>query len=215
MYLFILTILSIITYRIISGYLIYLNTGVKLRILSQLLDLELFRTLYINFILNKCEPCDPQKWISGMEATFESAPQALIQFIYLTKTKSWTKSLIVLVSFAWSMISIISKQITGDKRLVSKGEKFGSNPLWYLIRFIWRFCDVSCRIFMLGLIWLSMGGTALFLFIAFEAIIFGVISYKKKKLSLYINDNVTSSQVCTQMVSECKCMYTDGRFYLQ
>eukprot|EP01084_Bolivina_argentea_P215366 365619_1 len=81
-YLFILTILSMIIYRIISAYLIYQNTTSKqrvFRVISQLFDLELFRALYINYLCDKNTPCDPQRWISALEAALESSPQALIQ----------------------------------------------------------------------------------------------------------------------------------------
>eukprot|EP01084_Bolivina_argentea_P160987 280283_1 len=52
-YLFILTVLSMIIYRVVSSFLIYQNTKSKQRVISQLFDLELFRALYINYLCNK------------------------------------------------------------------------------------------------------------------------------------------------------------------
>ena len=83
-YLFVLTILSMVIYRVISSYLLYQFTNKSIiRLLYQLLDIELFRALYINYLTNSSEPCDPQRFITALEASLESAPQALIQMIHL------------------------------------------------------------------------------------------------------------------------------------
>eukprot|EP01084_Bolivina_argentea_P130829 230974_1 len=68
-YLFILTIISMLLYRLVSSYLIYQSTKLIPRFFSQLLDLELFRALYINYLCNKIEPCNPQRWITKLEAS--------------------------------------------------------------------------------------------------------------------------------------------------
>eukprot|EP01084_Bolivina_argentea_P075403 136701_1 len=74
-YLFILTILSMVIYRLISSLLIYQTTKSIQRFFIQLLDYELFRALYINYLCNNTEPCDPQRWITSLEAVLESSPQ--------------------------------------------------------------------------------------------------------------------------------------------
>eukprot|EP01084_Bolivina_argentea_P240170 403556_1 len=91
-YLFILSILSMCIYRIISSFLIYQSTKSIQRSFIQILDCELFRALYINYLCDKKEPCHPQRWITTLEATFESSPQALIQLIYLVKTGTFNSS---------------------------------------------------------------------------------------------------------------------------
>eukprot|EP01084_Bolivina_argentea_P210047 357654_1 len=50
LYLFIATILSMCAYRIISSYLIYQSTKSIKRFILQILDLELLRTVYVNYI---------------------------------------------------------------------------------------------------------------------------------------------------------------------
>eukprot|EP01084_Bolivina_argentea_P303168 523355_1 len=85
-YLFSLSIFTLVLYRSISSYLIYRETRSYFRVIIQWLDFELFRTLYINYLCDKNEPCSPQRWITTLEASFESAPQALIQTIILIKT---------------------------------------------------------------------------------------------------------------------------------
>ena len=123
-YLFILTILSMLIYRIFSSYLIYQFTHKSLtHLIFQLLDIELFRALYINYLANKTEPCDPQRFITAIEASLESAPQALIQMIYLVKTNSFNSSIIVLVSFLSSVWSIITKLVSDDKSVVVEKAK--------------------------------------------------------------------------------------------
>eukprot|EP01084_Bolivina_argentea_P278896 476674_1 len=117
-YLFILTVLSMTIYRLFSSYLIYKETKSWIRFISQMLDMELLRTLYINYLCNKLSPCDPQRWITTIEATLESSPQALIQLIYLVKTDTFTSSPLVLISFLSSLLCIVSKLVSDDKTIV-------------------------------------------------------------------------------------------------
>ena len=137
-YLFILTILSMVIYRVISSYLVYKSTHKSLlHLIFQLLDIELFRALYINYLGNKTEPCDPQRFITAMEASLESAPQALIQMIYLVKTNTFDSSIIILVSFLSSLWSIITKLVSDDKIIVVEkakraNVKFGCNLVFDL-----------------------------------------------------------------------------------
>eukprot|EP01083_Nonionella_stella_P273319 927084_1 len=116
-YLFILTVLSLIVYRVVTGYLIFIYTNHSCtRFCSQILDIELFRALFVNYICKKTEPCDPQRWITAMEAVLESTPQALIQMIYLVKTDAFDISnMLIIISLASSLWSIISKVIADDK----------------------------------------------------------------------------------------------------
>eukprot|EP01084_Bolivina_argentea_P215368 365621_1 len=117
-YLFILTILSMTIYRVISSYLIYQSTNSKRRVITQLLDLELFRALYINYLCDRNTPCDPQRWITALEAALESSPQALIQLIYLVKTNSFGNNILVLISLISSLWCIMAKLISDDTTIV-------------------------------------------------------------------------------------------------
>ena len=119
-YLFILTIMSLIIYRVITGYLIYNYTNKSwTRLISQILDVELLRSLYINYLCGKSEPCDPQRWITAMEAVLESTPQSLIQLVYLVKTGAFNaNNILFLVSLLSSLWSIISKLISDDKAII-------------------------------------------------------------------------------------------------
>ena len=83
-YLSIISIGAILLYRIVSAYSIYHLTKDVKRIFSQLLDFELFRTMYVNYVNGSIHPCNPQRWIQGLEAVFESSPQVcLLIFFYI------------------------------------------------------------------------------------------------------------------------------------
>eukprot|EP01083_Nonionella_stella_P204964 746817_1 len=172
-YLFILTILSMAIYRIISSFLIYQITGSLARFLLQMFDLELFRALHVNYICNSVNPCDPQRWITTLEATLESSPQALIQLIYLIKTNTFTSSYLVLISFISSILCIVSKLVSDDKIIViSKAKHFNGFSSWYVLRVLWRFLDITSNICIMTLIWIAMGGVALTFKVAVESVAF-------------------------------------------
>eukprot|EP01083_Nonionella_stella_P273475 927671_1 len=146
-YLFILTILSMAIYRIISSFLIYQFTKSITRIVIQLLDFELLRALYINYLCDNIEPCYPQRWLTTLEACLESSPQALIQMVYLTRTNTFGSSYLVVISLLSSQWSIISKLASDDKVIVierAKNTHFKFTPLKItidiLVFLVWTIC---------------------------------------------------------------------------
>ena len=88
------------------------------RLAVQLLDFELLRALYINYLCNKRTPCHPQRWITALEAVLESSPQALIQLVYLVRTDSFGSNPLVVVSLMSSIWCIVSKLTSDDKLVV-------------------------------------------------------------------------------------------------
>eukprot|EP01083_Nonionella_stella_P047776 127895_1 len=278
-YLFILTILSMAIYRIVSSFLIYQFTQSIGRIIIQLLDFELLRALYINYLCDKIEPCDPQRWLTTLEACLESSPQALIQLIYLSRTNTFTSSELVVISLVSSLWSIVSKLASDDKVTVierAKRVNFKFKPikilidicilpvciiciailiaigsvfvcvaiaiglvlcvcspliycwdrsracgygclnstqhaveaalnmykrpftyifsdlsdrfLWisllYILRVIWRILDVTSHIFLMTLIWVAIGGTALTVKVVFEALAFSILCWRTQQWEL-------------------------------
>eukprot|EP01084_Bolivina_argentea_P281213 481109_1 len=178
-YLFSASIFVLLFYRTISSFLIFRTTGLWKKFVLQFFDFELFRALHINYLCDKNEPCSPQRWITALEASFESTPQALIQTIYLLKTQSFTSSPIILVSLIASLWTIISKIASDDKSIVKRkarnlnfaDERYKTCKCvsWlYVCRILWRIFDVSSRIFICSAIWLSLGGFALIIIISFE-----------------------------------------------
>eukprot|EP01084_Bolivina_argentea_P240171 403557_1 len=191
-YLFILSIFTLLFYRTISSFIIFYGTRLISRFIFQFLDLELFRTLYINYLCDNIEPCSPQRWITSLEAIFESAPQSLITTIYLIKTDSFRGSPLVLVSLLFSLRSIIGKIVSDDKMISidkakslsfrkSKIKTFSCISWLYVARYFWRILDVSCRIFASALLWLALGGWYLFLYFIVESLIFISVCIKTKR----------------------------------
>eukprot|EP01084_Bolivina_argentea_P140984 247770_1 len=124
-YLFILSIVALLMYRLITACLIYFYTNKSwTRLLLQIVDLELFRSIKINYLCNKSEPCDPQVWLTAMEAALESIPQSLIQLVYLIKTDAFQFSnILIAISLISSLWSITSKLMQDDKGIVVKQAK--------------------------------------------------------------------------------------------
>ena len=67
------SVAAIVGYRVISGYMLARGTQRPVfRFCMQLLDLEIYRAIYVNYILNCEEPSNPQRWIQSLEAAFEA-----------------------------------------------------------------------------------------------------------------------------------------------
>jgi len=45
------------------------------------------------------------------------------------------------------------------------------NPLWFVRVILWRFVEITCRVFLLVLIWANLGGAALSIILTFETLI--------------------------------------------
>eukprot|EP01083_Nonionella_stella_P282097 960070_1 len=178
-YLFIITVGSMVVYRLISSLLIYRATEWWLRFIIQLFDIELLWTLYVNYLCHNVEPCNPQRWIIALEAALESTPQSVIQFIYLAKTGTFVSSPLITISFVSSLFSIVFKLISDDrtvviapaKKLNCKCKFGGCMSFWYIFRVIWRVLDVTSNILLMVLVWIIWGGNILTIKVAIE---FGV-----------------------------------------
>ena len=92
---FLLSAASLIFYRLLMGIyicVIGINLNIKQKIerfFIALLDLEIIRTIHLNYILNSKKPSNPQRLIQVLEACFEAAPQATIQTVYLWQSKQF------------------------------------------------------------------------------------------------------------------------------
>ena len=189
-YIFLCSCVSLFAYRIISSILVGLRTKSFFRGFLQFWDLLLFHALYINYKTHSTQPSNPQKWLQMLEAVFESFPQSLIQLFFIIKTRSSGGiNSIVVVSLIFSILSLTNKVISDDspafeeekgktmtyKREVvvdyhgyeaggeirRKNETFVS--FYYFVRIFYRVLDVLYRLSILVLIWVIMGGLALFI----------------------------------------------------
>eukprot|EP01083_Nonionella_stella_P260941 889113_1 len=82
-YLFTLSIMCMVVYRVISSYKIYEITGSTWRVLMQFIDIEIYRVLYVAHSMGLNGTSSPQRLLSTLEACFEAAPQSTIQIVYL------------------------------------------------------------------------------------------------------------------------------------
>ena len=185
-----LSILSIFLYRIISAYMIYKLTNNKTRILTQLMDLEIYRTILISYKLKLAEPGYIQTWLQKLEATFESLPQAILQLSFLMTDNSNINVTIIVSSLLLSLLSMAERFERDDKVFFEFNCYYitKSDPpyisIGYLFRFIWRLLEISTRIFVLVLVWNIIGGYILSGYIIIE--FFGImyLSYKYKIFNL-------------------------------
>lgn len=188
--LFALSITLTCGYRFISATLIYRETKRISQFLAQFLfDAELGRTIFINYKLNKTEPCDPQKWIQSMEAVFEAAPQVVLQtyFVVVTRTFSFTIFLSVITS-----LSTIASKIVADDKKIFKTQYQDANLCkngkiinkGYLIRVTWRLGDIASRIITLVAEWLVLGFYVFFGLRILEGILLGTVAIITGELSV-------------------------------
>ena len=77
--LFIAALVALNLYRFISSFLLYIYTKKWCRFFSQFFDLEIFRIIYINHRLHRVEPGNLHRFLSKIEAIFESSPQSVLQ----------------------------------------------------------------------------------------------------------------------------------------
>eukprot|EP01083_Nonionella_stella_P149589 475360_1 len=69
MYMFAVSLSALIVYRIVSSVWIYRLTGKISWVFLQLLDLLLFKAIYVNWKLNRNKPSNPQKYLQKLEGT--------------------------------------------------------------------------------------------------------------------------------------------------
>eukprot|EP01083_Nonionella_stella_P297353 1009844_1 len=190
--LFILTVLSMVVYRTISSFLIYKNTQSIRRAVFQMIDLQLFEALYINYICDKTEPSDPQRWITLLESALESSPQTVVQLVFLLKTGASDTNFLITLSLLSSFWTIISKIVSDDKEVViDKAKRFQRNrrgepqPM-YFVRIIWRVLDVSSHIVLMALLWISVGGLYVAIQVGVEFVVFLYICNKTNRWELLV-----------------------------
>ncbi|ETO17334.1 hypothetical protein RFI_19988, partial [Reticulomyxa filosa] len=135
----------IINYRIFSSISFYNASRSYKDVILQFLDLQLFVDCWRSSVDDK--PTDTLYWIRAMEAVLESAPQSLLQFVYLYDQVN----LLVLISLLGSLASVINSLLHYDDIIfVYQGIEW---YMTYAIRFCFRLCEVVGRAMILALIW--------------------------------------------------------------
>ena len=144
-YLFISSLFIFLFYRFLSSFLIYRllsdsNSPFLYKIfltILQFFDLSFIITLKINYKFQNITPCNPQRYITNLEAIFEAAPQFIVQLYFILtlnmKENSFdytNTNLVVIISLVFSLMSIVSKKLAQDKECV--------NRKWQSLNFSWK-----------------------------------------------------------------------------
>ena len=196
------SIFALLLYRIVSAVSIFRLTKDWKRIFLQFFDFELFRTMYVNYINNSINPCNPQRWIQSLESFLESTPQALIQLYFVIKSSVHGRNVsnIVYVSTLWSIWMIANRSVSEDKLAFKHEYQNASINSWkfeiisryfcikkgYLGRLLYRLMDVFYRLCVVLLVWLFMGGFAIGVVLFVESVIIVYLCYKTNEFSEYI-----------------------------
>ena len=118
-YLFWISLFVFVFYRLMSSILIYrYSRGDDKLAFLQLFDLSFILTLKINYQFQNTVACSPQRYLTNLEAMYESYAQFIIQSyflitLYVTEPKNTNifPNWIVVTSIFISLISIISKKM--------------------------------------------------------------------------------------------------------
>ena len=138
-YLFLSSFYVFLLYRFLSSLMIYryFRGDVRLTIL-QFFDLAFIQTLYINYQFHNTAPCSPQRYLTNLEAMFESYPHFVIRIYFLVSLNAANLQLsnyndnvelpwVVTLSILINLLSITSKKWTQDKDLI--------HPQWQQLKF--------------------------------------------------------------------------------
>eukprot|EP01084_Bolivina_argentea_P067013 122137_1 len=111
--LFTTAVVAFFLYRFVSAGFVYEFTGKFGRACVQWLDLEIYHAIYITHKLGRDEAGNLQRWLQKFEAIFESAPQALLQIVYIVKTADYGPAIIS--SIILSFFSVAARFTSDDK----------------------------------------------------------------------------------------------------
>eukprot|EP01083_Nonionella_stella_P017272 48288_1 len=185
-YIFGLSLSCMVVYRVISSYVIYGLTKSWLRVFTQLLDIELFRVLYVSHKYQLSRKSSPQRLIGLLEAVFEAAPQTLLQIIFLMKTDG--VNTIILLSVTLSLLNLTSSVISDDKMLQGFTVDFFGDALDWCQKvrrlpwlYLFRVCDVPSHLLCLCLLWVFVHGYALTIVICIDCIVVLILYRKTNK----------------------------------
>eukprot|EP01083_Nonionella_stella_P318674 1165999_1 len=121
------SLLAFFLYRFISAGFVYQFTGKFGRACIQWLDLEIYRAIYITHKLERDEAGNLQRWLQKFEAIFESAPQSLLQLVYIVKTGDY--SALIVSSIILSFFSVAAR-FTSDDKIFFNADAEGLGLKW-------------------------------------------------------------------------------------
>eukprot|EP01083_Nonionella_stella_P195408 719861_1 len=168
------SLLIIGAYRAISSALVGYQTHTVAYAVLQFCDFELIRALYVNFKTKTKTPNVAQTWIMVLEATFESAPQFVLQLVFTARTNVF--QFWVLFSICWSLFTVIWRTTSDDLLMPIKNIKKSSLRAY-------RFFDITSRLVSLSLLWIIFNGYVLATVFGIECgVLIMVILWRKDTL---------------------------------
>ena len=160
-----MSILVMIVYRVVSALAIFKSLGWKSSLL-QIFDLLLYREVYEAYMDERMKPTIHLRWIRRMEATFESAPQALLQMVFVLRDTSQKFTTLISLSVILSIYFVASSVIRGRKSHWNR--KCLPHPK-FIFRGLFRLFEISGRLGTIAVFWYCVGGfqTSILIFIIY------------------------------------------------
>ena len=202
---------TLVLYRIFSAFGIWRVTGGKIRGFAQLFDLEIFRAMKVNYDNNSQSPSSPQRWIESMESFWSSTFMALFQLYFIYKSRVYSREINFIVYFSafWSMVMIAKRAVYEDRPIFKDEYQYANVYLdctnckkcrtrgcinWgFLDRLFYRLNDVFYRYCVVLLVWVFIGGPAIFLLLSIELVLILIAVCKTRELGVFFQTLVCYS----------------------
>ena len=113
------------------------------------------------------------KYLRSLEAIFEATPQAVLQLVYVMRTKSFEA--IFLISIFQSVLSMTNSMINADnvymtnKKWDKYKKKFPVPSVFFLKHGLFRLFEIASRIGVLAIFWTVVGGEGFSILMFVEA----------------------------------------------
>ena len=191
------SITAFIFYRIITSIWIYYICNDWIRILFQLFDAEIFRSIYITYKYNITKKIPPQKIITVFESILEAMPQLLIQTSFIGQTGK-TDDYILIFSITWSIFVILVKLADEDEVIFKDAgdgsgdtidyqcnyDSFGNN-IQFVLRILFRWFNITSILLLYSLIYSLGYGYITISMIGISIILTGIGVVIQKELSIH------------------------------
>ena len=144
---FIISVISALSYRLITGIYLFIKSGNELSIFQRLfrfilalLDLEIFQTIKVNYKMNCNHLCVPQRIIHFFQICFEIAPFAIIQISFLWQIQQIFEFCLIIIFFfffAFFIIFFFMRRFeTNNTNLKTKQKKNETKHYKFMARFV-------------------------------------------------------------------------------
>ena len=196
-YLFLLSLFFFLFYRLTSAIMVFIGTrNIWYSIGQFLFEYMLYRAVYVNYRLKCKSPSSPQQWIQNMESMLEAFPQLIVQMYYTIQIEELEG--FVMISIAFSMLSMVNKAVSEDKSLFRKDTWMNwQDAKWtykrmpcvnskYLLRLLFRIFDISHRVLIIVIVWYQFGGAILSIIAGVEFFILFLVVWETKELSFFV-----------------------------